>query len=298
MGSDVVDVSVIIPARNVAHVIGAQLDALARQRFAGSWEVVVVDDRSTDGTRSVVERFSRVLPGLRIVSTAQGVNAAHARNTGVTAARGRLLLFTDADDVVAEDWLPVMAGALGDAHIVAGRLDVHRLNAPWVRASQPTTQKQGLQVWDVGGRTWLEHAAGPNLGVTRELWETVGAFDPEIDLLEDVDFCFRAQLAGYELGFVPDSVVHYRLRTTLGGIYRQARDWGAASVEIQRRYVPFGMPPPHPVRSVLSWGRVPFELLAVRDRGDLARWLHRLGWRVGRFRGTIRRVARGRERSR
>jgi hypothetical protein len=51
--------------------------------------------------------------------------------------------------------------------------------------------------------------------------------------------------------------------------------------------VPYGMPRPSRMRGVLTWGRVPVELAQVRSKADLARFLHRLGWRVGRLRGAL-----------
>jgi glycosyltransferase involved in cell wall biosynthesis len=286
MSSQAVDLSVIIPARNAAHVIRDQLEALSRQEFDGSWEIVVVDDRSEDGTGEVARGYSDRLPHVTVVRTERSLNAAHARNVGVSAARGRMLLFTDSDDVVSDVWVRSMARALADEDVVAGRLEVARLNRPWVRVSRPVTQQHALQTWDVGGMPWLLHAGGPNLGVSRRMWEEVGPFDVHLDFVDDIDFCFRAQLAGFELHFVPDAVVHYRLRDSLKGIYRQARDWGRASVDLQRKYISAGMPRPSPAREALSWGRVPLELVQVRGRGDLGLWLHRLGWRVGRLRAA------------
>jgi glycosyltransferase involved in cell wall biosynthesis len=279
--------SVIIPARNASAIIGEQLDALARQRLEHAWEVIVVDDRSTDGTGEVARRYGGTLPSLRVIESDRSVNAGHARNVGAAAARGSLLLFTDADDVVGDGWLEHMISALGEASLVAGRLDVGRLNPPWLRDSLAVTQQHGLQVWDVGRTTWLKHAGGTNLGMSRDVWEHVGPFDVRLEFQEDIDLCFRAQLSGVELCFVSDAVVHNRLRSTLGGIFQQGRQWGRGSVLLQRKYLAHGMPRPSRVRGLLSWGRVPLELLMVRQRGDLARFLHRLGWRVGRLQGAL-----------
>jgi glycosyltransferase involved in cell wall biosynthesis len=279
-------VSVIIPARNAAGVLDQQLVALSQQSCDSRWEVIVVDDQSSDGTGDVVRDYQGALPSVRVIRTQRSLNAAHARNTGVEAASGRLLLFTDADDVVGEGWLSRMVEALDGEHIVAGRLDIQRLNAPWARESRPVHQQHGLQAWDVGGTAWLAHAGGPNLGVTRGLWEDIGPFDVGLDFVDDIDFCFRAQLAGYRLCFVFDAVVHYRLRASLRGICGQAYDWGRASVTLQQKFVPRGMPRPNPVREALGWLRVPLELALVRDRGGFARWLHTVGYRAGRGRGA------------
>jgi glycosyltransferase involved in cell wall biosynthesis len=282
-----VDVSVVVPAHNAAGVIGQQLGALARQRCARPWEVVVVDDHSSDGTGDVARSFTDRLPGLVVLKTPRKSNPASARNAGAAAAAGTALLFCDADDVVSEDWVSRMADALLTAHLVAGPLDLHRLNPPWVRATRPDSQEHGLQVWDVGGTRWLRHAVGPNLGISRQLWEAIAGFDEELDAGEDIDLCFRAQLAGYDLRYVPEATVHYRQRDSLPAIYRQARAWGTGSLHLERKFVPRGMPRPSRLRLAMGWARLPVELLGVRDRGGLGRWLHRLGWRVGRVRAAV-----------
>jgi glycosyltransferase involved in cell wall biosynthesis len=96
------ELSVVIPARNAADTIGVQLESLVRQRFDRPWEVVVVDNGSTDGTRAAVESFADRLPGLRIVDASERQGIGYARNRGVEAACGRLIAYCDADDAVSE----------------------------------------------------------------------------------------------------------------------------------------------------------------------------------------------------
>ena len=72
------DVTVVIPAFNVAPTIEDQLAALAEQRFDGSWEVVVADNGSTDETRAVAARWAEKLPSLRVVDASQRRGVSHA----------------------------------------------------------------------------------------------------------------------------------------------------------------------------------------------------------------------------
>ena len=99
--------SVVIPAFNSAHLLAQTLDAIAtRARLPQAWELIVVDNNSTDQTRAVVEERTASFPvPLRYVfEGAQG--RSHALNAGIRASTAPVLVFTDADVVVDESWLP------------------------------------------------------------------------------------------------------------------------------------------------------------------------------------------------
>ena len=108
-----------------------------RQTYTGPWEVVVVDNGSTDASVQVVEAWRERIPGLRIVdaSGARGLN--HARNRGADAARGDLLAFADADDEAVPGWLESLATAAAFADLVGGALDGDALNDGMIARSIP-----------------------------------------------------------------------------------------------------------------------------------------------------------------
>lgn len=286
---DRVLVSVIVPVRDADGVLGEQLAALSRQQDAPPFEVVVVDDHSLDASAEVARSFRGRIDHLVIVPSLERRNVAHARNVGVAAACGELLLFCDADDVVADGWVRAMTRLLAEHELVAGRSEISRLNAAWTHATRAVPQQHGLQ--DFGLPGWdLVHGGGGNVGMRRSVYERVGPFDesPALAYAEAADYFFRAQLAGITPWFSHDATVHVRFRDSYRGAYRQARGWAESSVALHRKFEPLGMPRPGWVRGVLAWVLVPLRLLRVRDRGDLSRWFHLLGWRVGRLRGSIR----------
>src|SRR6185503_5469794 len=82
----------------------------------------------------------------------------------------------------------------------------------------------------------LNHASGATLGITRAAHEAIGGFDEGLPYLEDTDYCFRAQLSGIPLQFLPDAVVHYRFRDRQQALFNQARHWGKYNVLMYKRY--------------------------------------------------------------
>lgn len=278
--------SVIIPCYNAAATLGETLAALAGQAWDRPWEALVVDNRSTDGSRAVAEAYGGCVPGLRVVSADERQGQPYALNAGVAAACGEAIVLCDADDVPGEGWLRALAEALERHPFVAARIDAERLNSGWVRQARGNNQASGLQAYRYP--PFLPHAGGSTLGFTRALFDAVGPFDEALPYLHDTDFCWRAQLAGFELRFVPEAVLHVRYRATLRALYRQARDYAEYNVLLYKRYRSRGMPPLPPHMSARAWWRLLARLFKVHDKGSLGMWLWFLGQRVGRLRGSIK----------
>ncbi|TWH71528.1 glycosyltransferase [Modestobacter roseus] len=225
--------TVVIPCHNAAETLGVQLDALAAQRDVVPFEVLICDNGCTDGTAGVALAHQGGLD-VRVVAAADRAGAAHARNVGVRAARADWIAFVDADDEVAPGWVAAMVDALARHPFVAGRFDGARLNDPAVLRSRPIQQRSALQESRYG--PGLPHAGAGNMGVHREVFDAVGGFDESLLCLEDTDFCWRVQLAGWPLTFVPEALLHMRLRSSLAGMLTQGRRYGAATAELEHRY--------------------------------------------------------------
>ncbi len=130
-----VELSVVIPARNEASTITAQLDALTAQRWDGTWEIVVVDNGSTDETPAVVSSYADRCTWVRLVRALERAGLNYARNVGIEAARGTAFALCDADDLVAPGWIAAMGDALRIAPLVTGPLELDRLNPAWLADS-------------------------------------------------------------------------------------------------------------------------------------------------------------------
>lgn len=263
-------VTVVVPVRNGAPTIAEQLDALAGQALDHPWELVVADNGSTDSTVAVVEREvadrrDATWDSVRVVDASAVPGSAHARNAGVAAAGGDLLCFCDADDVVEPGWLAALVRVAADHHLVGGRLDTETLNSAQVRSWRPAPR---ATVSDTPS-----FAPSGNCAIWADVYAALGGFDESFLKSHDVELSKRARAAGADLGFAPEAVVRYRLRSTLRGLAHQAFRAGRATVQLAAEHP--GQEPPVTARRVLarigwSLSRSPYLLVASR-RGTWVR---------------------------
>ncbi|PVU83500.1 hypothetical protein DDP54_11400 [Cellulomonas sp. WB94] len=272
-------VTVVMPALNAVGTIGEQLEALAAQQTNVPWELVVVDNGSTDGTVTVAESFRDRLPRLVVVSCSRpGANA--ARNLGARSGSGELLLYCDADDRVAPGWLDAMARALEQTDVVGGRIDNDAFGSTMERHPDGVPVAAGF----------LPRAITANLGVRRSAWSAVGGFAEDYEYgCTDTEFCWRLQLAGYQIGYAEDAVVAYRHRSSLRAAavksYRTARSRG----RLFRDFGPHGMPRPRLVGVGWRWARLvvtaPLAPFSARRRWQ---WVTEAAGAAGRVVGSVR----------
>ena len=278
-------VSVIVPAYNAAETLTAQLDALSRQTYAGNWEAVVVDNRSTDNTRSLVTMRQQTMPRLRWVAAAERRGVGYARNVGAGATQGDLLAFCDADDVVDPSWLEALVAAAACSDIVGGRFDGTSINPPHVSAWRDDVPHDRLMT-SLG---FYPFAAGFNFAVWREVVQALRGWKTAYLLgSEDVDFSWRAQISGYQVSFAPNAIVAYRYRSTLRGLARQFRHYGRAEALLYRDFRANGARRAPAKEYVRGWCTLlrstPRSLANLTSRG---RWVRDVMYRMGRLEGAV-----------
>lgn len=279
--------SVVIPCYNGEETLGEQLEALSSQSWEGSWEVVLADNGSTDGSRQVAEAYRDRLPGMRIVDASARRGQPYALNVGAKQARGESVVFVDADDVVAAGWVAAVGRALQEHDFVASRHDVRNLNPDWLIESRGAAQVDSLQV--IWYPPYLPHAGGCGLGVRRNLLELHGDFDESLPYLHDTDLCFRLQQAGVELVLIPNAVVHIRFRHGWKGLFKQARRWAEYNDLVYKRHRPHDLRIPRPWEKYWKgWRRIARRLPEIRDRQGRYALLWQAGWQLGLLTGSIR----------
>jgi GT2 family glycosyltransferase len=277
------DLSVVIPCLDVETVLGRQLRALSEQRWTRPWEVIVADNGSTDATVEVAQSLAAKLPQLRIVDASGRHARQYACNRGAQQA-SNAVVFIDADDEVAPGFIAAIGDALAEHPIVAARIDHEFLNTGWTLTGRSDAQSDGLQ----DGFGFLPFGSGGTLGMRRDVFDRLGGFADDMDYAEDIDLCWRAQLAGIPIHFVPGAVLRYRYRPSLWAMYRQHRNFGRASALLYRTYRDRGMQARAGRAAFDEWVFIAKAALRIRSRTEAARWSRRVGRCVGRLEGSLR----------
>lgn len=211
--------SVIVPAYQAADVVGACVQALKRQTVdRAAYEIIVVDDGSTDETAAAAERAGADW----VVRLAQNGGPSVARNAGIAAARGDILLFTDSDCVPCEEWLALMSAPFADPQIMGTKGTYRTLQrALLARLVQLEFE---IRYERMRGLPYIDFVDTYAAAYRRALLAEYGGFDTAFPAAEDVDLSFRLARAGHRLLFVPDAWVTHRHPASLSAyLLRKAR---------------------------------------------------------------------------
>jgi len=277
-------ISVIIPTHNRKDLLRRCLAAATSQDYP-DYEVIVVDDGSTDGTGAMVRRE---FPQVRYIRQERNRGPAAARNRGIKVATGEIIAFTDDDCLLPLDFLSRLADGYRRYPEVAGvggyleaPDDLLRTN-PFARYEAYVTH----QVYRAGPEECLGGfecpAGGTNsMSYRKVVLLEVGGFDETFPYAagEDADLKWRVVQRGYRLLYVPAKVVHlqpYALRP----FWRQYRRHGRGAVYFERKY---RGRPPSPARLILRFGarwarwfpdllRLGPPLATVKLLAELADW--------------------------
>jgi GT2 family glycosyltransferase/glycosyltransferase involved in cell wall biosynthesis len=210
-------VSVIIPAHNKVEVTYYALCALLVAHNKASFEVIVVDDASTDATAELED----IVAGIRVIHNAEAQRFIRACNAGVAEARGDYVVLLNNDTEPTVGWLDALLDAFD-------RLDNVGLAASKLLYPDGKLQDAGGIVWG-NGNPWnygnhanpweprfcyarqADYLSGAAMMTTRKIWDEVGGLSSYLEPMyfEDTDFAFKVREAGYKTWFVPSSIVYH-----------------------------------------------------------------------------------------
>ncbi len=235
-------VSIIVPCFNGARHVGHCLAGLTRQTYR-EYEIVVVDDASTDDTVRVLKDFASV----KVVQNAENRGPGFSRNRGIEASGGDLLLFVDSDCIVDDvGWISKhvdvqerLGGTiLGGGVVGTGRGMVARADAycHWLTNIPHGSPRTVTRETPRGRVQFSRHLVTTNLSVPRRLVQQIGLFDEDLRTGEDLEFCERALARGLALRLEPSIGVRHRDRERLRDFFRCFYRAGKDRVPARRRH--------------------------------------------------------------
>jgi len=231
-------ISIVIPVRDGGAGLRRLLEAIRRQRVDDEVEIVVVDSGSTDGSQELARSFGARVHEIAPVEFNHGAT----RNLGAELARGETIVFTVDDALpVGERWLEALTTPLRAVNRLAGAY-----SRQIARDDAPAHQRYYVD-FRFGPTARIQRAASPaDLTVATTLFSNVSSairrsvlerfpLPDDVMIAEDLAWCGRVLLAGYEVAYVPESVVRHSHGYTLGSAFRRYFDQGVAAQDSMLR---------------------------------------------------------------
>jgi glycosyltransferase involved in cell wall biosynthesis len=228
--------SVIIPVYNRPIEIKELLESLVDQRYK-NFEVIIIEDGSSDPCKSAAESFSEQLDVRYFYKENSGQG--FSRNAGFEKAKGEYFVIFDSDCLVPphyfetvnrqlqSDWLDAYGGPdkAHESFSVLQKAISYSMTSPLTTGGIRGNKKHAGHF----------HPRSFNMGISREIFETAGGF--KITRMgEDIEFSIRIIEHGFRTGLIPDAFVYHKRRTSLSDFFKQLHFFGRARINIGRFY--------------------------------------------------------------
>jgi GT2 family glycosyltransferase len=222
-------ISVVVCTFNGGRTLDECLAALARLDYP-DYEVIVVDDGSTDGAPDRALDY-----GFQLVRS-ENAGLSNARNLGLARASGEIVAYLDDDAYPERDWLIHLALAFARSdHVGIGGPNIPPEGDGAI--AECVAHAPGGPVHVLVSDVEAEHIPGCNMAFRAEALESIGGFDPQFRIAgDDVDVCWRLQERGWTLGFSPAAVVWHHRRNSVRAYLRQQRNYGRAEALLERKW--------------------------------------------------------------
>ena len=220
--------SVVVPAHNAAGTIGACVAALRHQIIDRPFEIIVVDDGSSDETAAVARAA-----GATVLTTPRGRPAA-ARNAGIRAARGEIVCCTDADCTPRPDWLAQIVHPFDDPALVACKGTYATCQTSLVARFVQLEYEDKYDL--LHEQTRIDFIDTYSAAYRRDVLLANDGFDERFDYLEDQELSFRLAARGYHMVFQPAAVVKHLHSATVRAYLRKKGIIGYWKAQVVRRF--------------------------------------------------------------
>ena len=228
-------ISIIVPAYNRADEIEEFLSSFERQT-AKNFEVIVVDDGSTDSTKEVVELHKISLDLHYLFQQNKGPGA--ARNLGMENTKGDIFVFIDSDCTVPENYIENLSAHLEKDNFDAfgGPDTCNESFSPFLKAinySMTSFIGTGGTRGSEGKQLAKYYPRSFNMGIKKEVYEKIGGMNA-LRHGQDMDFSNRIYSAGFTVRFLSDVIVYHKRRTNLKKFFKQIFNWGVTRINLGR----------------------------------------------------------------
>ena len=224
--------SIIIPLYNRPQEIDELLHTLTRQTYT-QFEVLVIEDGSVNDAKDIVNKYAHDLDIQYYFKANEGQG--FTRNYGFARAKGDYFVIFDSDCLIPEDYLEIVKNYLLEHKLDAygGPDAAHDTFTPVQKAISYAMTSPFTTGGIRGNKKHIGqfHPRSFNMGVSREVWETVGGFILT-RLGEDIEYSIRIHEHGFKIGLIPAARVFHKRRTSFGQFYKQLHFFGRARINI------------------------------------------------------------------
>jgi len=246
MNNTTIDLSVIIPVYNDPDGLRDTVEGVLETQFSGNFEIIIVDNNSTDDTYDVAKSFAAENERVHVAVEDDIQSSYAARNTGIDQASGGILVFIDADITMDPEWLNTIATEIEGEDYLTYDVEVYIPDGEdtWVARYNKHTSfpiEEYAKERGFGG--------GGCIAVRREVFEDVGRFDHRLISGGDAEFGHRVAASGRDIHFTPKTQVYHPARTSLRSQIKKEIRVGQGFCQLQRHYPDrYGRPgiPPQP----------------------------------------------------
>ncbi|NCU32670.1 MAG: glycosyltransferase, partial [Candidatus Moranbacteria bacterium] len=265
------DLSVIIPTYNNSQTLKVTLESLLKQRECErfDFEIIVVDNNSSDDTKLQVDILMEKFSGKLIYRFEPRQGNAYARNNGIKHSRGKWICFTDDDCVADPHWLLHIYSAFCDiqADVVQGKIVLATMIPPGLPYNLDFLKQRFAGV-DYGEPGFIsgKDLVGANAHFRRSIFDKFGGYSvhPAFSINQDTEFSRRLARAGVKFYYTPKAVIHHHFdenRITEAYLQKQSFMWGRSDVFLDES---FSSPLRHVIFCLVLWMKYVLNFFKLR----------------------------------
>ena len=223
-------ISIIIPAYNCSKSISRSIDSVIKQTYS-NWELLIIDDGSTDKTKEIVEEYITKNPKLKYYHQENSGAPASPRNNGIRRSKGNYIAFLDHDD----EWLPEK---LAKQVLLFENLDIQ--NIGFVACNVYTIEENNKKIIKLKNRGNILEAllegdfiySCSSVMIKKDVFQKVGLFDENLKCADDWDMWLKISSAGYNFNFVDEPILNYYIHNN-----NTSKTIGNLKIHLEQEYI-------------------------------------------------------------